>query len=62
MSEVYRLKGGTTEYESYYDALAVARAKADTRDEAVEVCRRAGNDISAVARVDPDGVETRLDE
>lgn len=62
MSEVYRLKGGTKEYEDYYSALAVARAKAETEDEAIEVCQREGNDLDPMVRVDPDGTETRLDE
>lgn len=62
MSEVYRLKGGTKEYQDYYNALAVARAKADTEDEAIEVHKREGNELVPVVSVDPDGNETRLDE
>lgn len=60
--EIYRLRGGSKEYEDYYNALTVARAKADTEDEAVEVCRREGNDLQPVVRVTPDGDEIELED
>ncbi len=51
----FTLKDGEATYDSFFDAVTVAEAKASEENRAVTVCRRLLNTFEDLVRVHPDG-------
>ncbi|MDY6770529.1 MAG: hypothetical protein SV186_01070 [Candidatus Nanohaloarchaea archaeon] len=61
MSESFKLKGGQKEYDNYINALKVAEAKAEQKEEPVEVCKKELEEYNELVRVFPDGSQEKLE-
>lgn len=63
MSEnTFKLKGGEATYDSFYDAVQVAEARAEQTDRSVIVCRKLVHTYEDVVKVFPDGDQERLSD
>lgn len=58
--EAYKLKQGQKEYSNYFNAVKVAKAKAEEQDEPVTVCKKELKDFNPVVRIHPDGQEEKI--
>lgn len=61
MSKSYKLEDGSKEYDDYFEALTVAKAKAEKQETEVTIYEKDLEMFEPYARVDPDGSEERLD-
>lgn len=62
MTDVFKLEHGQKEYENYYNAVKVAKAKAETEEEPITVCRKNLREFEPVVKVHPDGTEERAED
>lgn len=60
MSEKYKLKRGQKEYSNYFNAVTVAKAKAEEEEDPVTICRKEMESFEPVVKIHPDGQEEKL--
>lgn len=59
--KVYKIEEGSKEYDNYFEALTVAKAKAEKNEVEVTVYEKDMKTFEPYARVTSDGSEERLD-
>jgi hypothetical protein len=62
MSESFKLKNGQKEYDNYFNAVTVAKAKAEEEETPITICKKELQTFEPIATVHPDGAEEKLDD
>ncbi|MCJ7429091.1 MAG: hypothetical protein MUP66_01745 [Candidatus Nanohaloarchaeota archaeon QJJ-5] len=58
---VYKIEDGSKEYDNYFEALTVAKAKAEKNETEITIYEKDMHSFEEIAIVDSDGSEERLD-